>query len=77
MVKVSIEVLSGVTRFRVGIQASSIQRAVCLARSLYSTGDISVVFPIDPEGFFVEDVQAKERLMEERKPRKEQDELAA
>ena len=77
MVKVSIEVRSGVARFRVGIQAFSIQRAVWLVQSLYSASDVRVIFPINPEGFFVEDVLAKERLIEVGKPQKEHDELAA
>ena len=55
MVRVSMEVRSGAARFRVGIQASSIQGAVSLAKGLYSASDVRVIFPIDPEGFFVED----------------------
>ena len=77
MVRVAIEVRSGVARFRVGIQASSIQRAVSLAQRLYTASDVRVIFPIDPEGFFVEDVFAKERLIEGGKPQQEQDKLAA
>src|ERR671912_569104 len=77
MVRVAIEVQSGVAHFRVGIQSSSIQRAVSLAQNLYSASNVRVIFPIDPEGFFVEDVLAKEGLIEEVKPHKEQDELAA
>ena len=77
MVRVSIEVRSGVARFRVGIQSSSIQRAVSLAQTLYSASDVRVIFPIDPEGFFVEDVLAEEGLIEGGKPHKEQHELAA
>ena len=77
MVRIAIEVRSGVARFRVGIQASSIQRAVSLAQNLYSASDVRVIFPIDPEGFFVEDVLAKDGLIEGGKSQKEQDELAA
>ena len=64
MVKVSIEVCYGAARFRVGVQASSIQRAVGLVKDSYSADDVRVVFPIDPEGFFAEDVFATERLIE-------------
>ena len=64
MVRVSIEVHSGAARFRVGIQASSIRRAVSLVRGLYSASDVSVIFPIDHERFFVEDALAKEGLIE-------------
>jgi hypothetical protein len=77
MVRVAIEVRSGVARFRVGIQSSSIQRAVSLAQNLYSASDVRVIFPIDPEGFFVEDVLVKEGLIEGGKPQQEHDELAA
>jgi hypothetical protein len=77
MVKVSIEVRSGAARFDVAVQAESIQRAVDLVNGFYSASDVKVVFPIDPEGFFVEDAFAKEGLIEVGKPQKEQDELAA
>jgi hypothetical protein len=77
MVRVSIEVGSGVARFRVGIQASSIQGAVNLVQRLYAASDVRVIFPIDPESFFVEDVLAEEGPIEGGKPQKEQDELAA
>jgi hypothetical protein len=77
MVRVAIEVRSGVARFRVGIQASTIQRAVDLVQRLYAASDVRVIFPINPEGFFVEDVLAKEGLIEEGKPQQDQDELAA
>jgi hypothetical protein len=78
VVRVSIEVHSGATRFRVRVQASSIQRAASLVRGLHPASDVRVVFPIDPEGFFVEDVFAKEGLIEGGKPQEEQqDELAA
>jgi hypothetical protein len=64
VVKVSVEVRSGAARFRVGVQASSIQNALNLVKGLYSTKDIKVVFPIDPEGFFVADALAAERLIQ-------------
>jgi hypothetical protein len=53
LVKVTVEVRSGGARFRVGVQAPSIPRAVSLARCLHSSSDVKVVFPIDPMGFFV------------------------
>jgi len=64
VVRVSIEVRSGAARFRVGVQASNIQRAVSLVKGLYAASDVRVVFPIDPEGFVVEDAFAKEGLVE-------------
>jgi hypothetical protein len=71
MVKVSIEVRSGASRFRVGIQASSIRRAVSLVKGSYSSSDVRVIFPIDPEGFFVEDAFAEEGLIERGMPQEE------
>ena len=53
MVKVSIEVRRGATRFVVAVQAESMRRAVSLVQGRYSGADIGVKFPIDPEGFFV------------------------
>ena len=64
MVKVSIEVSYGATRFRVGVQSSSIQRAVDLVNDSYSADDVRVVFPINPEGFFAEDVFSTEGLID-------------
>ena len=72
MVKVWIEVRSGAARFRVGIQESSIQRAVNVVEGLYSASDARVIFPIDPEGFFIEDPFAKEGLVEGDMPQEEQ-----
>jgi hypothetical protein len=77
MVRVSIEVRSGAARFRVGAQASCIQRAVRLVQRLYSPSDVRVIFPIDPASFFVEGLLAHEGLIEGGKPQKGHDELAA
>jgi hypothetical protein len=68
MVKISVEVRSGAARFDVAIQAESIQRAVDLVKGFYSANDVKVVFPIDAEGFFVEEALAKEGLIEGAKP---------
>ena len=55
MIKISIEVKSGAARFKVAAQAESIEGALEIAKR-YSPGkECKVVFPIDPEGFFVED----------------------
>jgi hypothetical protein len=77
MVKVSIEVRNGAARFRVTVQASSIQRAVNLVKGSYSASDVKVVFPIDPEGFFVEDALAAERAIHRSNPQEQKVELAA
>ncbi len=55
MVKVSIEVHSGSTRFGVSVQAQGIQQAASIVSAWYPGSEVRVKFPIDPEGFFVED----------------------
>ncbi len=55
MVKVSIEVRSGAVRFDVAVRAESIRRTVSIAEGRYPERNVRVKFPIDPEGFFVED----------------------
>jgi hypothetical protein len=59
VVKVSIEVRSGSARFCVGVQAKSIRRALDLVAGRYPKGAIRVKFPIDPEGFFIDDPAAR------------------
>ncbi len=56
MVKVSIQVHNGATRFDVAVRAESIRQAVSIVQGRYPGRDIGVKFPIDPEGFFVEDL---------------------
>ncbi len=53
MIQVSIKV--GGARFRATVQAESIERAVSLASARYPGSEVSVLFPIDPEAFFIED----------------------
>jgi hypothetical protein len=77
MVRVSIEVRSGATCFRVRVQASSIERAASLMQRLHSASNVRVLFPIDPEGFCVEDVLAEEGPIERGKPQGDLEELAA
>ena len=55
MVKVSVEVRSGTARFRVSVQAESIRKALGMVGARYPSGEVGVVFPIEPEGFFVDD----------------------
>lgn len=72
MVLVSVEVRNGATRFRVRVQATSIQGAISLVKAFYFAGDVRVISPIDPEGFFVEDAFAKEVLIKRSKPQEEE-----
>ena len=59
MVRVSIVVHDGAARFGVAVQAENIQRALNLAAARYPRGRVRIRFPIDPEGFFVEDPTAR------------------
>jgi uncharacterized secreted protein with C-terminal beta-propeller domain len=68
MVKISVEVRSGAARFDVAVQAKSIQRAVSFVKERYSKASVKVRFPIEPEGFFVEDPVALEGLIGFEKP---------
>jgi hypothetical protein len=54
MINVSVEVREGATLFRVAVKAVSINRAVSIMKGYHPGRDVQVVFPIDPEEFFVE-----------------------
>lgn len=58
MVKVSIEVHDGTARFAVAVLAKSIQQALSIIATQYPGSVAKVKFPINPEGFFVEDSAA-------------------
>ena len=53
MIKVSMEVREGATFSRVAVQADTISQAVSLTKGCHPGRDVRVVFPIDPEGFFL------------------------
>jgi hypothetical protein len=55
MIRISVQVSSGTTRFGVAIQAESIKRALEIAARQNPGKECEVTFPIDPESFFVED----------------------
>jgi hypothetical protein len=55
MIRISVEVSSGPARFRVMVQAESIERALELVARQNPGEECEVTFPIDPEAFFVED----------------------
>jgi hypothetical protein len=65
MVKVSVEVHSGSARFRVAVQAESIQRALSLVAGRYPGRSCRVKFPIEPEGFFVEGPATRAGMVEQ------------
>ena len=53
MVKLSVEVRSGAARFRVGVRAGSIKKALSLVGGRYPRREVRVVFPAEPAGFVV------------------------
>jgi hypothetical protein len=55
MIRISVQVSSGTARFRVTIQAESIERALEIVARQNPGKECEVAFPIDPETFFVED----------------------
>ena len=71
MIKVSMEVRSGTARFRVTVQAESIERAMSIVGSRRFVDEVRVCFPIDPEAFFVKDTRARTRVVELGLPERE------
>jgi hypothetical protein len=53
VIRVSVEVHSERARFRIAVWAETIERALRLARAHYPGGEVRVMFPIEPEEFFV------------------------
>jgi hypothetical protein len=53
MIEVSVEVRAEDARFRVAVQAESISQAVSITKGRHPGRDVRVVFPIDPESFFL------------------------
>jgi hypothetical protein len=54
MIRVSMEVGEGEAMSRATVQAESIREAVSITRGRYPGRDVRVIFPIDPEDFFIE-----------------------
>jgi hypothetical protein len=55
MIRISVRVSGGTARFSVAIQAESIERALEIV-AMQNPGRVcEVVFPIDPETFFVDE----------------------
>jgi hypothetical protein len=68
MVRISVEVKSGATRFRVAVQAESIRRALEIVQGQNPGRDVGVVFPIDPEMFFAGDRAVVSRTLGQETP---------
>jgi hypothetical protein len=56
VIRVSVEVCSGVTRFRGTVCAQSIKHALSAVKARYPGGESTLVVPIEPEVFFVDSV---------------------
>jgi coproporphyrinogen III oxidase-like Fe-S oxidoreductase len=63
MIRISVQVSRGTARFRVAVQAESIERALKSVARQYPGKVCEVTFPIDPETFFVEDSDALVRQL--------------
>jgi hypothetical protein len=63
MIRISIEVRSGTARFKVSVQAESIERALEMAKRYNSGKECKVVFPIDSAGFFLEDELSRDGVV--------------
>ena len=61
MIRISVQVSSGTARFRVAVQAESIERALESVARQYPSKVCEVTFPLDPETFFVGDSVASVR----------------
>ena len=55
MIRISVEVARGATRYRVAVRAQSIRRALEIVGRQSPGGEAKVAFPIDPESYFVRD----------------------
>jgi hypothetical protein len=58
MIRISVHVSSGTARFSVSIRAESIERALEIVARQNPGKECEVVFPIDPETFFVDEAVA-------------------
>ena len=65
MVRISIQVSSGSARFKVAVQAESIERALEIAERHNPGKQCRVTFPLDPETFFAGDPVARIEAIEE------------
>ncbi len=63
MIRISVQVSGGATRFGVMVEAESIERALEIAARQNPGKECEVTFPIDPEAFFVKDSVAPVRQL--------------
>jgi hypothetical protein len=65
MIRISVQVSSGAARFKVLVQAESIERALEIAKQHNPGKECRVNFPLDPESFFAGDPVARIEAVEE------------
>jgi hypothetical protein len=63
MVRVSVEIRSGAARFRVGVQAQSIRKALSMVAGRYPQGVVRVAFSLEHGDFFVRGPLATARVV--------------
>jgi hypothetical protein len=63
MIRISVRMRSGTARFKVAVQAESIERALEIAARLNPGKACEVTFPIDTQTFFVKDSAAPLRQL--------------
>ncbi len=63
MIRISLVLTRGATRYRVAVQAQSIRRALEIVEGQNPGCQAKVAFPIDPEAFFVREAAATAGLV--------------
>jgi hypothetical protein len=66
MISVCMEVREETALSRATVQAGSIREAVSITRGRYPGRDVRVMFPIDPERFFIEGRASRMQRLERR-----------
>ena len=61
MIRVSVEVCGGTALSKATVRAESISEAVSIAKGRYPGHQVRVMFPIEPEDYFVEGPKSAEQ----------------
>jgi hypothetical protein len=69
MIKVSVQVCSGSVSFKAAVWADGIEKALSLARTRYPGTEVRVIFPIEPESFFVTETVSSSRVVRPEMPK--------
>ena len=67
MARITVEVGSGAARYKIAVQAESVQRVLEIAKGLSPDCDLGVTFPVDLETSAVEDLTLTGGPMEREK----------